>query len=88
MTIYIHVDSTGTYPGNGGFLMLTLLACELHDMGYEVCMADPLDMLAPNQFAWMSLSETPFQIVSWQQAVPDRDHQRGATAVLPAIRHG
>jgi hypothetical protein len=57
--IYVHVDAAGCYQGNGGQLMLTLLAQALVSMGYNVALFDAQDALNPAAFDWMAINDIP-----------------------------
>lgn len=50
--VLIHADASGTYQGNGGFIMLNELAHQLRGMGYDVAFFDHLDRLHPQLWQW------------------------------------
>src|SRR3972149_12112395 len=52
MTVLIHADASGTYCGNGGFIMLLELGHQLRGMGYDVAYFDHADRLHPQVFEW------------------------------------
>jgi len=76
--IIVHADAIGARIGNGGFVMLNLLARELVSMGYMVAVFDHLDRLAPRQFDWLDMADgygkgffvCPFQYVIEMTTAP------------------
>lgn len=69
--IYVHIDSSGAYLGNGGLLMLTCLARELCSQRLRVSVFDSEDKLTWDEFEWLSLNSLDFDIVSLEEALED-----------------
>lgn len=57
--VYVHLDVSGVYHGNGGFLTLNLLAEKLAQMGYDVRVFDHRDRLSFSEFHWLDLDRLP-----------------------------
>jgi hypothetical protein len=71
--IYIHIDSSGAYLGNGGMLMLTLLAREISSLGIQVSVFDSEDALSWKDFKWLSLDHFDFDILPISKVLKNPD---------------
>lgn len=69
MKIFIHINASSTYIGNGGFVVLTNLANELALIGYDVSVFDQQDRLNLKMFEWLSLPECNFAIVNVDEII-------------------